>query len=211
MAEAATTLTRISVVRLGNSKLRRRGRGMEISEEIKRLVCKEIEESTEMLKKWQWEAFTTYLPRCESPIEQKLLVYLMLYGPGLMVVHPQVEIKNPDPSIPSFRVDLLVYLEIPNPPFPPNTPYYVPLFGVECNGRDYHESHDQIERDKQRDRKLTTAGFPILRFTGSEINSNARKCAEEVSECFQRRLCDILLSVCQGKLVEQGEPIIREW
>ena len=184
---------------------------MEISEEIKKLVWKEIEEWAKMLKERQWEVLAVYLPRCESPIEQKLLVHLMICVPDSMVVEPQVKIGNPDPSIPSFRVDFLVYLEIPNSPSPPNIPHYVPLFGVECDGRDYHESHNQIERDKQRDRKLTTAGFPILRFTGSEINRDPGKCAAEVINCFQRRLCEILLPVCQGKLEEQGEPITREW
>jgi len=186
---------------------------MEISDEIKKLVWEELDNHADSIRKRKWKILSGWLPECGSPIEQKLLVYLWLDvdKPSCMWIAPQVEIRHPDPSRPGFRVDFLIYVEIPNPPTPPNVPLYVPLFAVECDGRDYHESHAQIERDKQRDRKLAMAGLPILRLTGSEINRNPEKCAAEVKDCFERRLRDILISVCEDRLELPGEPIFCEW
>ena len=52
---------------------------------------------------------------------------------------------------------------------------------VECDGFDFHD-HDpeRSQKDKQRDRKLMKAGWPVMRFAGSEIASNALSCASEV-------------------------------
>lgn len=45
-----------------------------------------------------------------------------------------------------------------------------PVFVVECDGKDYHTTPEQVARDKARDRQiLTDQGWPTLRFTGSEI------------------------------------------
>lgn len=53
---------------------------------------------------------------------------------------------------------------------------------VEMDGHEFHErTKEQAKRDKSRDRKLVAAGWSVLRFTGSEIWANARKCATEVS------------------------------
>ena len=52
---------------------------------------------------------------------------------------------------------------------------------VECDGHDYHErTKDQAKRDKNRDREMTAAGYPIMRFTGSEIHKDADECADQV-------------------------------
>ncbi len=52
---------------------------------------------------------------------------------------------------------------------------------VECDGHDFHEkTKEQARRDKQRDRKLSAAGYQVLRFTGSEIHADAEKCAQEI-------------------------------
>lgn len=41
---------------------------------------------------------------------------------------------------------------------------------VECDGHEFHEkTKEQAERDKSRDRALTTSGWRVLRFTGREI------------------------------------------
>ena len=41
---------------------------------------------------------------------------------------------------------------------------------IECDGHDFHEkTKEQAKHDKERDRFLTSLGFKILRYTGSEI------------------------------------------
>lgn len=52
---------------------------------------------------------------------------------------------------------------------------------VECDGHDFHErTKRQARHDKQRDRIMSRYGYTVLRFAGSEINDNARRCAMEV-------------------------------
>lgn len=52
---------------------------------------------------------------------------------------------------------------------------------VECDGHDFHErTKEQAERDRRRDREITVAGIPILRFTGREIYRNPTACALQV-------------------------------
>lgn len=52
---------------------------------------------------------------------------------------------------------------------------------VECDGHDYHErSKEQAQRDRERDRYFTCDGWKMLRFTGSEIWRDPRKCVRQV-------------------------------
>lgn len=50
---------------------------------------------------------------------------------------------------------------------------------VECDGYDYHSSKEQIKRDNERDMILKTAGYDVVRFTGSQIFNDPIKCVEE--------------------------------
>lgn len=44
---------------------------------------------------------------------------------------------------------------------------------IECDGHDFHEkTKEQAQHDKERDRFLTSKGYIILRYTGSEIYNN---------------------------------------
>jgi Protein of unknown function (DUF559) len=52
---------------------------------------------------------------------------------------------------------------------------------VECDGHDYHErTKEQARRDKKRDRRLQAMGFPVYRYTGSEIYQDSIECVREV-------------------------------
>lgn len=50
---------------------------------------------------------------------------------------------------------------------------------IECDGKDFHSSPEQIENDAEKDRTAIELGKRILRFTGSMINSHANLCAKE--------------------------------
>lgn len=51
---------------------------------------------------------------------------------------------------------------------------------VECDGRAFHCSEEQVARDKRRDRYFAARGISVMRFTGSEIHRDPRGCAAEV-------------------------------
>lgn len=51
---------------------------------------------------------------------------------------------------------------------------------IELDGHDYHKTKEQRGRDAQRDRALQTEGWRVLRFTGSEVHADPRRCIEEV-------------------------------
>lgn len=52
---------------------------------------------------------------------------------------------------------------------------------VECDGHDFHEkTRGQAARDRSRERAFVALGFVVIRFTGREINADARQCADEV-------------------------------
>lgn len=53
---------------------------------------------------------------------------------------------------------------------------------IECDGHNFHgKTKEQVARDKKRDRYLTSMGYFILRFSGSEIYNNPDKCIEEIN------------------------------
>jgi len=52
---------------------------------------------------------------------------------------------------------------------------------VECDGHIWHErTKEERKKEKERDRFLTSEGYKILHFTGSEIFNNPYKVSEEI-------------------------------
>ncbi|MNS55129.1 hypothetical protein D3C72_879550 [compost metagenome] len=107
-----------------------------------------------------------------SPIEQIFLMeWLFLrvndrFGVRLI---PQHKITVGDIS---YRVDFVVTKE--------NSPIKV---AVELDGHDFHEkTREQVRKDKERERTIVRQGYTMLRFTGSEVVKDPRKCVEEVAD-----------------------------
>lgn len=79
---------------------------------------------------------------------------------------------TPQAQVGKYRVDFLLWIQRGD------------KFGgvvVECDGHAFHErTKEQAARDKSRDRDLLSAGYPVMRFTGSEIYRDPRACAEQV-------------------------------
>lgn len=90
---------------------------------------------------------------------------------------------TPQAAILSYKVDLLLWFRCRNK---------IGGIAIECDGHAFHEkTREQAARDKKRDRDLLSVGFPVMRFSGSEIFNNPCGCAEQV----QRVACDILFRV----------------
>lgn len=54
------------------------------------------------------------------------------------------------------------------------------LFFVECDGRDFHSSPEQVEYDASRDEEMISAGHQVFRFTGAEIHHSAVACVNQL-------------------------------
>jgi hypothetical protein len=77
-----------------------------------------------------------------------------------------------------FRVDLAL---IPRAAFQQDHIRFV----VELDGHDFHEkTKEQARRDKARDRELSSLGWRVLRFTGSEVFADAGKCMREAGDAM---------------------------
>lgn len=54
------------------------------------------------------------------------------------------------------------------------------LIFIECDGKDFHSSPEQIERDAAREHEMRSAGYRVVRFTGAEINYSPVACVNEL-------------------------------
>lgn len=126
--------------------------------------------------------------KCESPIEVKMVEAIMvsdLVGLHTWPVIGQDEGVFVGPClgiylqrrIGPYRPDIAII-------YAPERDIYLRVI-VECDGHEFHEKNkEQAARDKSRDRFLLGRGWPVLRFTGSEIHRDAAKCAQEVRDCL---------------------------
>lgn len=116
---------------------------------------------------------------CDSPIEfllgNRILHELDNFNSSIgayyyLHVQPKIHIGED-----TFKVDFLLA------PVMREHDTRFPNLIIECDGHDYHEkTKEQAKRDKRRDRKLQSAGYRIMRFTGSEIYSSPHKCVREL-------------------------------
>lgn len=165
------------------------------------------------------------IERCESPIEQLLAVAISFVRLDLMTVRQQIDVTYyadfPDQKEYHFRPDFIIGLDwtllTPGWEFAARGNWWdtadaykwLPFFAVECDGRDYHNDHIAIEKDKQRDRVFSTRGMQVLRYTGSEINKDSIKCAEEVVQLFKFMLRERLKpGVKTEELIQSGGKFV---
>lgn len=124
---------------------------------------------------------------CESPIEQMMLAALMFCSTGYaawpipvwsnsmpFAPHKDRVFVSPQFKFGAYRIDIAM--------FGRNFDGKEFRLAIECDGHDFHKTKDQAKRDRKRDRFLQLWGWNTLRFTGSEIVSDADACAEEVGD-----------------------------
>ena len=131
------------------------------------------------------------IARCESPIEHQLCLALA-EAPGFRwrvpTDHPWhvgrwedlelLLLAQPDcgPYRPDFAIARADWL-YPEP---------LPVL-VEVDGYQYHSGKEQAERDRTRDRFLTSQGAAVLHFSGGEVWRDAGRCASEILALVSRR------------------------
>ncbi len=119
----------------------------------------------------------------QSPIEATFLAAIILlarleYEDSLVIGEPRGDHPQtlffciPQAPVLDYRADFVAGA------------YQYPAGGrvvIECDGHDFHErTKEQARHDRRRDRRMTAAGYRVLRFTGSEIYADAFACADEV-------------------------------
>jgi very-short-patch-repair endonuclease len=131
--------------------------------------------------------FTPWLPddKSESPIERALAIALVKFGlfcdDPLMIGADCAQADGycgifiyQQATVLKYRADFLLGAMAS----PGSVPHWVV---VECDGHEFHErTAEQAEHDRARDRAMTAAGYRVFRFTGREIQRDARRCANEV-------------------------------
>ena len=146
---------------------------------IKTLVNLDDEILDHLIGMWQRDVLITAykIKPCESPIEQLFAIYFLYaiketgFADGNMVLfEPQYQI---DINGRNFRVDFMIKAQIKGE--------WVSLV-VECDGFEFHETKIQATKDKRRERLLRTAGYELIRFTGSEIVANPYEVCLETIE-----------------------------
>lgn len=161
------------------------------------------------------DIFDTWLHYCESEVEKIFLAALVAESQmdsDISLPHvgwlgddvsafvrdqldgflwSKVEERGPTPitvlmqvPVGEYRADFLIY-GISAHSADPSKWLRIKLI-VECDGHEFHEkTKAQAQRDKKRDRTLTTMGFTVMRFTGSEIWRDPRKCVLEAIKFVQ--------------------------
>jgi len=89
----------------------------------------------------------------ESPIEDILLRELHILG-----IYPAIQFE-----VPPYRIDLALPEQ---------------MIAIECDGKEWHSSDVQIERDAKRDEFLRKNGWRVIRFYGKEIYRDADRIAK---------------------------------
>ena len=51
---------------------------------------------------------------------------------------------------------------------------------IECDGKDFHSSPEQIEHDKKKDQAAHDMGYLTMRFSGAKIHYSADECAAKI-------------------------------
>lgn len=51
---------------------------------------------------------------------------------------------------------------------------------IECDGKDFHSSADQVAHDRKKDAAAHDRGYLSMRFTGSQISRDADACANKI-------------------------------
>lgn len=111
-----------------------------------------------------------------SPIEQIFLMewrFLAIDEKQGVTIKPQTELKSGGTA---YRIDFVV-----------TWPGQKQKLAIEIDGHDFHEkTRQQAARDRARERSIIREGYTIMRYTGSEVFSNPRKCVHEVADLISQ-------------------------
>jgi very-short-patch-repair endonuclease len=113
-------------------------------------------------------------PRCDSEIEIDLAISLIkairiIDDPSLSLGHQF--------TLGRFLYDLYVK----------RAGRLKPLVLIECDGKEFHSTNDQIAKDRAKDALAAKSGIPLFRFSGSEIFRELDRCVVKVFKALRLR------------------------
>jgi very-short-patch-repair endonuclease len=112
-----------------------------------------------------WSLAATIEPDCESPIEVELgaqfLIALRAAGDEDWKLVPQYVLGPYRYDFAITRKKKLAAL-------------------IECDGKEFHRTKDQLANDRAKDRLAEAKGVRIFRFSGSDIHRDPKSCVRDV-------------------------------
>jgi very-short-patch-repair endonuclease len=85
---------------------------------------------------------------------------------------------------------------------------------LECDGKDYHSTPDQVDRDSARNKALVSDGWIVLRYAGGPLHHRAGACADEIQFLIEQLMHSCIpypleIGTCFGiDKWQEGKP---EW
>lgn len=117
-------------------------------------------------------AFADAILTCQTALECRLPVFIDPSQPFRPTSEFQISPQRP---IGQYRADFAMM-------FGSSDSRIQARVVVECDGHAFHEkTKAQAARDKMRDRAFLAQGWPVMRFTGSELHADPGKCADEAA------------------------------
>jgi hypothetical protein len=107
---------------------------------------------------------------------------------ALRVIGDQTLILSPRYFLDRYIYDLAIFRK--------GRPY--PIIIVECDGKDYHSTPEQLQNDARKNRLAGSKGIVLLRFTGAEIHRTPDDCLAKILQTMlyisqlTRAQCDLL-------------------
>ncbi len=118
-------------------------------------------------------AMKAILDKCESPIEVQMaccLTTLLFDSADVMTIVPQYQLER-------YRYDFAIVRNNGEV-----------LLLIECDGKEFHSSPEQVENDRRKNALAAAAGIDLIRFTGAEIYRDPMHCAQVVVNRTARAL-----------------------
>lgn len=126
--------------------------------------------------------------RCEIAKEDDW--YEIIYGKNNLYL--QIESQPKDPYFSGYIPDFAIYINNQNAGFV-----------VEIDGHEWHEkTKEQVRADKEKDRSYLKNKFIPIRFTGSEVYHNTKRCVDELFEIIA---CTFSFFISQDLRIEKME------
>lgn len=116
----------------------------------------------------RYEARKVLASQCESPIEIALGVDIVVDLAAILLEH-EIDLR-PQYRWQRWRMDFAMVKG------------GEPVLFIECDGREYHSTPQQLANDKRKDDAAGAAGIPLIRFSGTEIYKYADGCVHRVLE-----------------------------
>ena len=108
-------------------------------------------------------------PDCESPIEVQLGAAILMFFQRARLPRPNLQ---PQFRWTYYRSDLAI------------TAANGRTLLIECDGRDFHSSPEQLAHDSAKDKAAKLWGFRTIRFSGSQIHRDPDGCARKVFDAM---------------------------